>query len=65
MNFAEIVKRQHSKGNEIEQIRSQAEVDLGRKLSKSEESLLLSRYSPSQLCQRIIKVCVKKTIFQI
>ena len=58
MNYAQIVKCQSSKEKGIEQIRSQAEVDLGKKLSESEETLLLSRYDESQLCQRITKVCI-------
>ena len=63
MNYAQIVKCQSSKVKGIEQIRSQAEMDLGKKLSESEEILLLSRDGVSQLCQRITKVLYQNPFF--
>ena len=59
MNFAQIVKKKSVKEDEIELIQSQAETEVGRKLSKSEQSLLFSRFPQDHICQQLLKVCME------
>ena len=59
MNFAQIVKKNNFKVDEIESIQSQAETELGRKLGKAEECLLLTRFSQGQLHRQILEVYIK------
>ena len=65
MNFAQIVKKKSVRENEIELIQSQAETELSRELSISEQSLLFSKFPQSQLCQQILKVCIKIYFLQL
>ena len=59
MSYAQVVKRHILEDCEIRTIRSQAETELGRKLDKRDESLLLSRFKKEELCEHIEKVCLK------
>ena len=65
MNFVQIVKKKPVKENEIELIQSQAETEVGRKLSKSEQSLLFSRFPQDHICRQILKVCMEVNFLQL
>jgi hypothetical protein len=56
MNFSQAVKGQLSRPGAVRAIQSQAETELGRKLSKEEESLLFRNIHPNTFLGQIQKV---------
>jgi hypothetical protein len=56
MNFSKAVKGHPTKSFAIKAIQSQAETELGRKLTKEEESILFSKTHPNILLDQIEKV---------
>jgi hypothetical protein len=56
MNFSRAVKGHLTRTGAIRAIQSQAETELGRKMSKEEESLLFSNTQPNSLWAQIEKV---------
>ena len=56
MNFSKAVKGHPSKSFTIKAIQSQAETELGRKLTKEEESILFFKTHPNILLDQIEKV---------
>ena len=56
MNFSRAVKGHLTKTSAIRAIHSQAETELGRVLSKEEESLLFAKTNPCDLQAQIEKV---------
>ena len=57
MNYSKAVKSQVRRSGVIQAIRSQAETELRRELSKDEERLLSTKFSLNLLLDRIQKVC--------
>ena len=57
MNYAKALVNLSSRQYAIENIHSQALLELGRKLNQGEEGLLKSKYSAEQLSAQIDKVC--------
>ena len=56
MNFSRAVKGHLTRAGAIRAIHSQAETDLGRKLSREEESILFNNTPPNILQAQIEKV---------
>ena len=56
MNFSRAVKGHLTRTGAIRAIQSQAETELGRKLSREEESLLFNNTDPNILQAKIEKV---------
>ena len=56
MNFSQAVKGHLTRAGAIRAIQSQAETELGRKLSKEEESFLFTNTHPNILQAQIEKV---------
>jgi hypothetical protein len=59
MNFSRAVKGHLTRAGAIRAIQSQAETELGRKLSKEEESLLFTNTHPNIFQAQIEKVLTK------
>ena len=57
MNYLQAARGHHTRGGAMMAIHSQAETELGRKLSKEEELFLSTKLSPSTLSDEIQKVC--------
>ena len=57
MNYSQAARGHHTRGGATMAIQSQAETELGRKLSKEEELFLSTKLSPSSLLDEIQKVC--------
>ena len=57
MNFSQAVKGPLTNQSGLRMIRSQAETEIGRKLSDAEESLVFSKYPRNVLLENIEKVC--------
>jgi hypothetical protein len=56
MNFSQAVKGQLTRSGAIRAIQSQADTELGRKLTKEEESFLFTKTHPNILLGQIQKV---------
>ena len=56
MNFSQAVKGHLTRSGAIRAIQSQAETELGRKLSKEEESFLFTKNDPNIFLAQIEKV---------
>ena len=56
MNFSQAVKGHLTRSGAIRAIQSQAETELGRKLSKEEELFLFTNTHPNMLMAQIEKV---------
>ena len=56
MNFSQAVKGHLTRSGAIRAIQSQAETELGRKLSREEESILFNNTPPNILQAQIEKV---------
>ena len=56
MNYSQAARGHHTRGGATMAIQSQAETELGRKLSKEEEIFLSSQLTPSSLLGEIQKV---------
>ena len=56
MNYAKAVANLSDEHYYIQDIQSQAELEIGRMLNSMEESLLFSRFRAKQLCEQILKV---------
>ena len=56
MNYAKSVASLSDKQYYVENIQSQAELEIGRRLNATEENLLFSRFSAQQLHGQILKV---------
>ena len=66
MNYAKALVGSLGKQSLIENIQSQAETEIGRRLNSSEESLLFSKLSEEQLSKKILKVTLTlKKIYMI
>ena len=67
MNYAKALVGSLGKQSLIENIQSQAETEIGRRLNSSEESLLFSILSEEQLSNKILKVALtlKKSLWFI
>ena len=64
MNYAQAARGHHTRGGVTRAIQSQAETELGRKLSKEEEIFLSTKFSPPSLLDEIKKVRrIKKIVF--
>ena len=57
MSYSQATRGHHTRGGATMAIQSQAETELGRKLSKEEELFLSTKLSPSSLLDEIQKVC--------
>ena len=57
MNFARAVKGSLTRSRAVQEIDSQSELELGRRLTNVEEATLYQRLSPHTLVGRIEKVC--------
>ena len=55
MNYSQAARGHHTRGGATMAIQSQAETELGRKLSKEEETFLSSKLTPSSLLGEIQK----------
>ena len=56
MNYAQAARGHHTRVGVTMAIQSQAETELGRKLSKEEEIFLSTKFSPCSLLDEIKKV---------
>ena len=56
MNYAQAARGHHTRGGVTRAIQSQAETELGRKLSNEEEIFLSTKFSPCSLLDEIKKV---------
>ena len=56
MNYAKALAGSVNEQSNIEKIQSQAEIEIGRRLNSSEESILFTKFSEEQLCRQILKV---------
>ena len=56
MNYAKAVANLSDEHYYIQDIQSQAELEIGRMLNSMEKNILFSRFSAKQLCGQILKV---------
>jgi hypothetical protein len=56
MNYSRALKGSLTRSGAINEISSQAELELGHPLTKDEESIIFGRFSPQNILERIKKV---------
>ena len=57
MNYARAAKGRISRAQVQDQIESQSQLEIGRRLTKAEQDVLFQRFSPHIIMERIEKVC--------
>ena len=62
MNYSQAVKGKKKLPDATAAIQSQADTELSRRLSKEEEALLFSQFTPNVLLRQIQKVCMFTTL---